>query len=196
MKKILFYSFIIVLLLLSACSFLKPSTSERAENPQNAKIKSNLDTQTPAATPTPAPASLPNLVPSKEELLEQGSAKADTFYLELLIQNYEQTLIDAINNNDFSLVEPSLISESNLYNSQKQLISNLNVKKIKEELIEYTIKDIKIDKKSNEYQIYVEEKISITYPNRTDSETKEFKWVYTAVLDKGVVGLKDVNEWK
>lgn len=190
MKKILFYSIIVVLL--SACSFLKPSTSELSDNLENAnaKVKSDFD------TPTSAPTSLSNPIPTKEELLEPGSAKADTFYLELLIQNYEQTLIDAINNNDFSLVEPSLIPESKLYNSQKQLISNLNAKKIKEELIEYTIRGIKVGKKSNEYQIYVEEKISITYPNRTDSETKEYKWVYTAVLDKGVVGLSDINEWK
>ncbi|MFC6232531.1 hypothetical protein ACFQI7_32625 [Paenibacillus allorhizosphaerae] len=192
MKKLLLYFFMMVLLLLSACSSLNPSTSKLSDNSQNAKVKSNFDSSTPPPTPTPSP----NPVPTKEELMEQGSAKADTFYLELLIQNYEQTLIDAINNNDFSLVEPSLIPESNLYNSQKQLISNLNKKNIKEKLIEYSIEDIKVGKKSNEYQIYVEEKISITYPDRINSETKVFKWVYTAVLDKKVIGLTEINEWK
>lgn len=123
------------------------------------------------------------------------STKADHYYIEEVVRNYEILLIEAINNNDFSLVENLLVTNSNLYNSQKKLVSDLYKKNIKEKLIDFDIKDIKETEKVGIYKVYVNERIGIKYPERQDFEIKEFNWIYTVVNNKDGIGISDMNKW-
>lgn len=134
--------------------------------------------------------------PDKEEIDELGSKKADTFYIEMLIDGYEKALIYAVNNNKFSFVEKYLIENSNLYNAQKKLISELYNKGVKEDLIEFDIKDIKIEENKNTYKVFVTEKIAIKYSEEADFKVKEFNWIYTVIYNNGELGLSDIKKWE
>jgi hypothetical protein len=121
--------------------------------------------------------------------------KADTFYVEEIIKNYEALIIEAINNNDFSQVENLLIPNSKLYNAQKKLIKDLYAKNIKEKLVEYSIVKIENTSKKDEYKVYVIERIGIQYAKK-DYKEKEFKWIYTVVQGNEKIGISDIEEWR
>jgi hypothetical protein len=98
--------------------------------------------------------------------------------IEEAMKYYENTMIEAINNNDFKLVEPWLYPESRLYTSQKKLVADLNRKQIKERLDSYSIENIELDDLGTVYRVYVTENIGIQYPGQ-DYTTKQFNWVYS-----------------
>jgi len=102
----------------------------------------------------------------------------DKAQIEEAIKNYESTMIEAINNNDFKLAEPWLYPESSLYNSQKKLVADLSRKQIKEKLEGYSIEAMKLDCFGMLCRVYVIENIGIQYPGKA-YETKEFNWVYS-----------------
>src|SRR5690606_19329500 len=56
--------------------------------------------------------------------------------------SYCRSLANAVNNNDFKIVEPYLLKGSPLYNTQKNLVKNLNEKGIREELLYYDLLNI------------------------------------------------------
>ncbi len=56
--------------------------------------------------------------------------------------SYEESIIEAINKNRFSLVEGLLDPEGPLYIQQQTLVKRLNDIKIKEKLIKYQIMNI------------------------------------------------------
>lgn len=82
------------------------------------------------------------------------------------INAYEHSMIDTINNNDFTLVEPWLIKDSSLYVSQKKLVTDLNQKKIKVRLENYTIEKIEELTDFHIVRVYVIENIAIQYPSK------------------------------
>ncbi len=112
-----------------------------------------------------------------------GGEKTEDFYagdrvkIEEAIKAYETAMIEAINKNDFSLVEPWLYPDSTLYISQKKLVGDLNKKQIKERLDGYSIESIEGDNLGI-IRVYVTEDIGIQYPGK-DYTTKTFKWVYS-----------------
>lgn len=65
-----------------------------------------------------------------------ASVKADGFYTEETIRTFTDLKIAAINDNDFSLIEKFLLPGSKVYESQKQLVSNLASKNAKTELFD------------------------------------------------------------
>jgi len=116
-------------------------------------------------------------MPAKNGAASGGLYAGDKAKIEEAIKNYEATMIEAINKNDFSLVEPWLYPDSSLYTSQKKLVEDLNKKQIKEKLDSYSIDGITSDK-LDIIRVYVTENIGIQYPGK-DYEVKQFKWVYT-----------------
>ncbi|MBB6454104.1 putative membrane protein YvbJ [Salirhabdus euzebyi] len=98
--------------------------------------------------------------------------------------NYLYSLVDAINQNNFSIVEDTLKDGSGLYLSQRDLVENLNDKGITEEVIEYKVNNITHD--GNVIKIETYEKIKIFYADGSN-ETLEYDWIYTAeIIDNGL----------
>lgn len=136
----------------------------------------------------------------KSSTIQNGKpedAKADTFYVEEVISNYEELLINAINENDFSKIENLLVPNSNLYISQKKLVPDLYKKNIKEKLINFEIAKIEDLSKNGVYKVYVIEKIAIKYPDKQDYETKEFNWIYDVIYynNNSKVGISNIEKW-
>lgn len=107
-----------------------------------------------------------------------SSSKSSETAIKDSMDKYEKSLIDAINNNDFSKVEPILYKDSNLYKAQKALITNLNKQGISEKLENYTVDSIEWSADKTQCKVRVEENISIKYPEKEYS-TKKFTYTYT-----------------
>lgn len=127
--------------------------------------------------------------------LEAQSSDIDK--MELLFDCYEKNMVKAINNNDFSLVEKYLLKDSPLYNSQKQLITNLYQRGIKEDLVSYQIIDSSFDyHNEKKFTVYVHEIFSIFYPEKQKSEFKEFDYIYILSIAEKDYGLFDIQRWE
>ncbi|MEH7574152.1 zinc ribbon domain-containing protein, partial [Cytobacillus firmus] len=94
-----------------------------------------------------------------------------------LMENYLNQLISAINNGQFELVSPYLMADSHLYKDQKGLVGRLSEKGTTEEILDYKVSDFTHE--GDTTYIHTWEKIKINYSDGT-SETKEYKWKYTA----------------
>ncbi|MCX7922080.1 MAG: WG repeat-containing protein [Clostridia bacterium] len=127
---------------------------------------------------------------------ENIGAKAESYYIEEAMNAYETYMPEAINQNNFALVEPYLLKDSSLYKSQTSLVSSLYKQGIKEELVEFSIKDIKQVPGKEEWKVYVNEVIAIKYPEK-DYQKKSFKWIYTVVysLESKKYQLSGIEKW-
>ena len=125
---------------------------------------------------------------------EGANAKSDTFYIEEIINTYEVLLIEAINSNNFSIIEKYLVKNSDLYNAQKNLVNTLYKKGIKEKLINYNIYDIKLSS-NGIAKVYVSETIEIKN-SENKVITKQFNWIYTVISKETSVGISDITKWE
>ena len=115
--------------------------------------------------------------------------------IENIINLYEQNIITAINNNKFASVEPYLLKGSNLYNSQKKLVSSLYKKNTREKLVKYEIYAIEKVNDSNTYRVYVLEEIGVKYSGK-DYVNNKYSWCYTVKLDNdSKFKLRDIVKW-
>lgn len=158
--------------------------------------------KTTKATPTEVSVVTNSLEPTKpakpsqeETSTNPEGTKAWGFYIQEVVRNYETLVVEAINNNDFSLIDNLLVPGSNLYNSQKKLVADLYNKKIQEKLVEFDLKDIQKTDKEGIFKVFVSEKIGVKYPEKQEFETKEFNWIYTVISDKDRPGLSDIEKW-
>jgi len=127
--------------------------------------------------------------------VRQDIEKSDVKTLEALIAAYETGIVDAINQNSFKIVEACLLKGSSLYNSQKNLVSDLYKKNTGEKLINYEIYSIERDYVSGIYRIFVNEEIAVKYPGK-NYVNKKYSWCYTAALDKnGDLKLDGIVKW-
>ena len=112
------------------------------------------------------------------------------------IDKYETSLVDAINNNDFSKVEPILYKDSNLYKAQKTLITDLIKQGISEKLVSYTFHTVEDKTDATKCRAYVEENIAIKYPGK-DYSTKKFAYAYTLLYSSidSKWQLSDIEKW-
>lgn len=95
---------------------------------------------------------------------------------------YEESMVEAVNKNRFSLVEGLIDPDGPLYAQQESLVRRLAAKNIKEKLIRYQI--MNIQKMNGEYKFYITEKIGVYYPNgRVDMN--EYEWIYTVTEEPG-----------
>lgn len=115
---------------------------------------------------------------------EPSSIDEDEYFqnsVVLLMDNYLYGLVNAINNNDFSLVEPYIENNSPLMEAQTGLVDRLYSNGTKEELLQYEVHNIrKVD--SNIYEADVVEKHKIIYSNGKE-EVVTNQWIYTIVYD-------------
>jgi uncharacterized membrane protein YvbJ len=178
--------FLLISLIFTAC--------ENNSTVHSIKVEDNAGQSSVQPTPTPVESDLNS--PVIEVTPEVNNhAKADTYYVEALLAGYETMLIEAINENDFSRVEKYLLKDSELYQSQKKLVSDLYNRGIKEKLISYNVLEINSDN-DEEYEVYVDEEISLKYPDSDKWVTKNYSWVYTASYDAdNRLGLKEIKAW-
>lgn len=106
---------------------------------------------------------------------EQDKNK-DIADIKKLIENYEKSLIEAINSKSFGIVEPYLTPSSSLYKAQVALVDSLSKRGTKEELVQFEVLDIKSSDKPSQYVVKVKENITIITDTK---QTKEFTWLYT-----------------
>ena len=99
-----------------------------------------------------------------------------------LMDSYLNGLISAINDNNFSAVSPYMKEGSELYKSQKSLVSSLHSKGTSEELVDYEVTDFK--ENEGTITISTSEKIKINYSSGK-SETKDYEWTYKALKEDG-----------
>jgi hypothetical protein len=99
-----------------------------------------------------------------------------------VFDGYLNGLIGAVNQSDFSLVEPFLLEGSPLYNDQVGLVDRLGEKGITQELVDYEIKDVY----GEGGDVYIEtfERIRINYSDGT-SEVNDYNWVYSGTNTNG-----------
>lgn len=127
-------------------------------------------------------------------IIDESSKVINEDIIRKLIQNYETSLIEAINNNNFSLVEKYLIIDSELYKSQKQFVENLYNQQIRERLVDFEIKEIKKVNENSKYWVFVCEVIEINQPNK-EAMQKQFNWIYTSEVQNGQLGLSKIEKW-
>lgn len=123
---------------------------------------------------------------------ELAGTKADNFYIEELIYNYVHNRIEAINNNDFSMIEDSLLEDSDFFSNQKEIVSQLHRQKVQQKLLDYEIKNIEEIDQEN-YKVYVYEYIETKYPDK--EEKKEHYWIYTVSKHNDRIGLANRVSW-
>ncbi|WP_433745123.1 TcaA NTF2-like domain-containing protein [Falsibacillus pallidus] len=107
------------------------------------------------------------------------------------VLKYESAITDAINQGDFSIVEPYLLPDSTLYSSQIELVENLHNKGITETLNMFNIESInKVEEGIFAAEVY--EEVQINYSNGK-TENKNFKWTYTIHNADGQYLLSDLQ---
>lgn len=110
-----------------------------------------------------------------------------------LIGGYQKKLVEAINMNTFSSVEPFLLPGSSLYNSQKELVSKLSSRKIKERFVSSEIYGYTIEK--DRFRVEVSETVEVDYPNEAP-RSNDYHWIYTVEQRDGKFYLSQLEEWK
>jgi|GEM_PF-6159757 hypothetical protein len=110
-----------------------------------------------------------------------------------LIRNYQQQLVQAINTNIFSEVEPYLAPGSSLYEAQSKLVSDLYSRQIKESMVSSHIYGYTIE--GEEYHIEVTEKVKVDYPDK-GTRILDYHWLYAAKQVDGELKLSALDEWK
>ncbi|MBU5292916.1 PEGA domain-containing protein [Anaerosalibacter bizertensis] len=104
--------------------------------------------------------------------------------------SYCRSLANAVNNNDFKIVEPYLLKGSPLYNTQKNLVKNLNEKGIREELLYYDL--LNIEKINDDtYEVTTYEAFNIISNNNV--EEKDYEWTYTVKIVEGQPYLANIR---
>jgi hypothetical protein len=118
--------------------------------------------------------------------IEGGNAKSDDFIFEDNYTGYLNTLIEAINSGDFSLVEIHLLYDSELYAQQQKLVETLSAKGTREELVGYEIQSTSYDEESSMLTMTVREQIKVITSEGSEKDTDNV-WTYTALqVDQGV----------
>jgi hypothetical protein len=120
-----------------------------------------------------------------------SNAQENTREIEQAVVDYGYALVDAINNNDFSIVEPYLLPDSNLYSSQVNLVDRLFRQNITESI--YEINVISVNKiGENRYEVETFEDIGIT--SEGEETNKKYQWVYTVENVNGQYLLSDIRK--
>ena len=102
--------------------------------------------------------------------------KATKENIENLVRNYLENLPKAIANNDFGYISKYLYPNSNLYNEQKDAVSNWYNQGIKETFKSFTAKDVTFSDNKVEGTLIDEEAFEITKSSGT--RTENFNWKY------------------
>ncbi|MDQ0243755.1 putative membrane protein YvbJ [Bacillus fengqiuensis] len=131
--------------------------------------------------------------PQDEEASIMGSDRANE--LTSFVEEYMHSTIAAVNSEDFSLAEAYLDPDGKKYKEQKEYTAYLNKKKIKEELLNLKIKDIKkLD--ASTYEVSTYEEYKLMYSDGTE-KYKNFNSVHKIKeLSNGNFGVNELVSTK
>ncbi|NUU63049.1 TcaA NTF2-like domain-containing protein [Paenibacillus agri] len=122
----------------------------------------------------------------ESSFIEGGNAKSDDFIFQDNYLGYLNSLIEAINTGDFSLVEIHLLYDSDLYAQQQKLVQTLSEMGTREEMTDYEIQSTSYDEDSSTLTMKVREQIKVIAADGTVKAT-DSSWMYTALqVDQGV----------
>ncbi|TVX96856.1 TcaA NTF2-like domain-containing protein [Cohnella terricola] len=172
-----YYVFIVIFMIMvsTGCSRSNSDVQEFSPFTSNSPSQSN-----------PSPSNLsPSMLP--------GSAKADTYNSELLLQAYESAVIEAINQNDYSLVERYVESDSQLSSFLKEYMKEQANDGIALELENYDLEQI--EENDSSIKLYVRETISSKKPKQ-DAQSNEDYWIYTVTVQDEQEKLSRREPWE
>ena len=109
---------------------------------------------------------------------------------------YETSLVDAVNQNNFELLEPLLFPYGSLYDAQKKLVTDLFNKGIKERFEGCEVVGYERIPGTKSYRLHVREQMAIQYPGE-QFVTQQFEYAYTLKYMPGERGylLSDIERW-
>lgn len=133
--------------------------------------------------------------PDKPELINEDSEPTSSEYeteesnvekikseVSTNMQSYWDGLMTAINTGDFYFVRYTIFFESNLYNSQKNLVKDLSERGISEEMVSSEILEYDMARvKDGIVKIKTKETVKIIHPDKEN--TKDFYYTYTMKID-------------
>ncbi|MDP4146904.1 MAG: hypothetical protein Q8936_20930 [Bacillota bacterium] len=111
-----------------------------------------------------------------------------------LMKNYENGLVKAIKENDFSKVEPYILANSPLYESQKKLVSDLHSQGITKNLISYKIFNFYYGEGPTSFKADVVEQIE-THDSQNRTTTEDYQCTYTVEAADNQVKLSEFKKW-
>ncbi|WP_392486698.1 zinc ribbon domain-containing protein [Haloimpatiens sp. FM7315] len=114
--------------------------------------------------------------------------------LSCLIDNYTYAFAEAINYNDFSLVEPYIYPGSTLYKGQSKLVPTLSEKGIIETCINSKVLDYTCNDDKTEGTIKETEEYSITEKEDTKNKIYNYIYYYKFNPNMGTYQLTDVKK--
>lgn len=114
------------------------------------------------------------------------------FEAKSLIGQYEQDMIEAINQNNFSIVSADMVSNSPIYQTQNYLVHQLAQQGVHEKLNSYAVSNIKPIKSTNQYTIDVKEVFDITFKNGSTKTMREIT-IYTMAMVEPLPLLTDIQ---
>lgn len=112
--------------------------------------------------------------------------------MEQFMQDYSESMVAAINSNDYSIVEPYIKTGSTLEHAQKKLITHLASKNITEEVNVIELQDTKQISETL-YHVISFESIYVISP--TSTKLTEYTWVYELEVDNGQAQLTDIKQY-
>ncbi|WP_190279563.1 TcaA NTF2-like domain-containing protein [Ornithinibacillus gellani] len=105
--------------------------------------------------------------------------------------NYIEYLVEAINENNYDLVQPYIIKGSALDDMQKDLVKRLNKNGTTQEVISAEVVDIA--EKGDKWIVTTNETIRIIDKDGNE-KTKDYVWKYTVESDGESIGLTNIEE--
>lgn len=137
--------------------------------------------------------------PTLDETIEDpslASTPADTYQPEMLVRSYGEMLVDAINSNDFSLIEKYLIKDSEFYKEQKQFVSDQYKQGTTFSLISLDVDDIVPGETDpDEYKVYVRAAYSIKSESGEKMKQTD-QWIYTVLSKDTEFGISSRAVWR
>lgn len=109
-----------------------------------------------------------------------------------LVLNYQNSMVQAINQNNFSIVEQFLLQGSKIYSDTQSLITNYNKQGLQEELSNHSIVSLQPGDADNTYKVDINATFKINN-NNTSEKVMEESDEFTVYDDGKKPGLTDVK---
>ncbi|GAA0315067.1 hypothetical protein GCM10008931_03290 [Oceanobacillus oncorhynchi subsp. oncorhynchi] len=119
-----------------------------------------------------------------EDNQDSSSGEAEIADVELVVDYYVYSLVDAINTGDYDLVAEYIASGSSLETMQRDLVERLSDSEMRQEVQSVSVEDVE-EVDSETWEVTTSETIELIYASG-ESETEDYQWTYTVELtDEG-----------